>query len=514
MEVLGLFGNGLLTALQPQNLLFAFIGCVLGQLIGVLPGIGSAAAIALLIPVTFNLPPVPAIIMLAGIFYGTNYGGTITSVLMNMPGESASVVTCIDGYQMARQGRAGRALGIAAIGSFIGGTAATIGLVVAAKPLTSAALLVGAPEYFALMVLGLALVVGLAGGSLVKALIMGILGLLVGTVGIDPAMGVPRFTFGRPELLDGLSFIPVVIGLFGVGEILLNLEKKAQQVFRTQVGSVLPDRDDLRRSGGAIARGTGIGFLLGLIPGATSVIASYMSYGVEVRRASDRSRFGRGAIEGVAGPETANNSFVNANFIPLFALGIPGTASVAMIMGGMMANGIIPGPLLFRDHADFVWTVIASMVIGNAILLILNLPLIRVWTQMLRVPYGILFAVILEFTIIGAYAVSNSTFDLTVMTVAGLLGYLLRKLDFPLAPLVLTLVIGPLMESNLRKALEASAGSLSTFVDRPIALTVLCVAGAVVLWSVIRGALARFRRDESPVTPDETGTTEVPRSTP
>src|SRR5215475_5874428 len=338
MDFLTLFGHGLLTALHPENVLFALIGCLLGQIIGVLPGIGSASAIAILIPVTFTLNPTAAIIMLAGIFYGTNYGGTVTSVLMNTPGEAASVVTCIDGYEMAKQGRAGSALGIAAIGSFIGGTAATIGLAVAARPLTNAALRIGPPEYFALMVLGLVLLTSLISGHVLKATIMALFGLLIGIVGIDPAQGLPRFTFGQPQLLDGFNFVAVVIGLFGVGEILLNIEKPARKIFAAHVGSVLPTRQDMRDSAGPIARGTVIGFLLGLIPGATSVIASYLSYGTEARRTKTSRKLGTGAIEGVAGPETANNSFVNANFIPLFALGIPGTASIAIIMGGMMAN--------------------------------------------------------------------------------------------------------------------------------------------------------------------------------
>lgn len=492
MDTFNLFWDGLLTALHPENLLFALIGCAIGQAIGVLPGIGSAAAIALLIPVTFTLSPISAIIMLAGIFYGTNYGGTITSVLMNTPGESASVVTVIDGYQMARRGRAGAALGIAAIGSFIGGIAGTVGLIVAAKPLTDVAIRIGPPEYFALMVLGLSLLTGLASSSAIKSIMMALVGLLIGTVGIDPALGIPRFTFGNPELLDGISFIAVVIGLFGIGEILQNIEHRDQEVYTTGFGSVLPNREDMRRSAGPIGRGTLIGFVLGIIPGATSVIASYLSYGVEVKRAKDKSRFGRGAIEGVAGPETANNSFVNANFIPLLALGIPGTASMAMMMGGMMANGLVPGPRLFADHPNFVWTLIASMIIGNALLLIMNLPLIRFWVLLLKVPYGILFAIILEFTIIGAYSESFSTFNLLVMAIAGLASYLLKKLDYPLAPLVLTLILGPLMEENLRRSLQMSSGNFSILVDRPVALSGLCLAAVVFVWPLIRRALTHL----------------------
>ncbi len=486
MESLELLGNGFAVALQPQNLLFAFIGCVLGTAIGVLPGIGSAAAIAILLPITFSLPPTPAIIMLAAIFYGTNYGGTITSVLMNMPGEAASVVTCLDGYEMAKKGRAGAALAIAAIGSFIGGTVATIGLVLSAEPLTRAALRVGAPEYFALLVMGTALLTGLASKSFLKSLMMGVLGLLLATVGMDPTAGTPRFTLGRLELLDGLSFVPVVMGLFGVGEILVNLEQRGRNVFQTQLGSLMLTGQDMRRSAGPIARGTLVGFVLGLIPGATSVIASFLSYSLETKVSKTPSRFGKGAIEGVAGPETANNSFVNANFIPLFTLGIPGTASVAMIMGGMMANGLVPGPFLFRDHADFVWAVIASMYIGNVILLVLNLPLVGLWVKLLDVPYSILFAVILGFTTLGAYAVSGSPFDIAVMMVFGFVGYALKKLEFPLAPLVLTLILGPLMERNLRKSLEMGGGDLMILFDRPLSLVVLVIAGAVALLPLLR----------------------------
>lgn len=491
MEIFELLTQGLLTALQPQNLLFALLGCILGQTIGVLPGIGSAAAIAVLIPVTLSLPVVPAIIMLSGIFYGTNYGGTITSVLMNTPGESASVVTVLDGYQMARRGRAGVALGIAAIGSFVGGVLGVIGLAAAAKPLTDIAIRIGPPEYFVLMVLGLTLLTGLSTGSVLKSMMMALLGLLIGTIGIDPALGIPRFTFGQPELLDGLSFIPLVIGLFGIGEILLNIERRNRTVFTRQFGSVLPTRTDLRQSAGPMARGTVIGFVLGLVPGATSVIASYLSYGTEVRRAKDRSRFGKGAIEGVAGPETANNSFVSANFIPLLALGIPGTASMAMIMGGMMANGLVPGPRLFTDQSDFVWTLIASMLVGNVILLLLNLPLIRFWVLLLRVPYAILFSIILLFTIIGAYAVSYSAFNLVVMTVAGFAGYMLKKLDYPLAPLVLTLIIGPLMEENFRRSLQMSSGGMEIFIDRPIALAGLCLVALLLAWPIVRSIVRR-----------------------
>jgi putative tricarboxylic transport membrane protein len=497
METLNFLLNGMQAVFQPMNLLFLFIGCILGQAIGVLPGIGSAAAIALLIPVTLNLPATASVIMLAGIFYGTNYGGTITSVLMNTPGESASVVTAIDGYQMAKKGRGGPALGIAAIGSFIGGTVGTLGLAFGAQWFSDTAIKIGASEYFAIMIFAVALVTVLSTGSPVKALLMCVLGLLIGTVGIDASLGIPRFTFGQVKLFDGISFIAIVIGFFGLGEILLNIERRVQDVIYTQVGSVLPNKKDLKDSAGPIARGTVIGFILGIIPGATSAIASFLSYGVEAKRAKDPSRFGKGAIEGVAGPETANNSFVNANFIPLFTLGIPGTASIAMIMSGMMANGIVPGPFLFRDNPDFVWTVIASMIIGQIILLLFNLPLVRVWILLLKIPYSILFVLILEFTLIGAYAVSFDTFNMYVMTIAGFFGYLFKKLDFPATPFVLTLVIGPLIEKNLRKSLEISSGDFAVFYQRPITLILLLAALATISWPIFKWARASFRNLQS-----------------
>ncbi len=355
-----------------------------------------------------------------------------------------------------------------------------------AELLTRSALQVGAPEYFALLVLGMALLTGLASKSFLKSVMMAVLGLLLATVGMDPTAGSPRFTFGRLELLDGLSFVPVVMGLFGIGEILINLEVQGRSVFQKRLGSLLLTRDDIRQSVGPITRGTLVGFVLGLIPGATSVIASFLSYSLETKVSRTPERFGKGAIEGVAAPETANNSFVNANFIPLFALGIPGTASVAMIMGGMMANGLVPGPFLYRDHADFVWAVIASMYIGNVILLILNLPLVGLWVKLLDVPYSILFAAILGFTTLGAYAVSNSPFDIFVMLVFGFLGYAFKKLEFPIAPLVLTLILGPLMERNLRKSLEMGGGDFTILFDRPLSLAVLLIAAALALLPLLR----------------------------
>jgi putative tricarboxylic transport membrane protein len=492
MDSFELLLSGLAIALQPENLLWAFIGCVLGTVVGVLPGLGSAGAIAILLPVTFTLEPIPAIIMLAAIFYGTNYGGTISSVLMNLPGEGSTVITCFDGYPMAKKGRGGAALAIAAIGSFVGGTIACIGLTFAALPLTSIAIKVGGPEYFALMVLGVSLLTGLSAGSMTKALLMGILGLLLATVGMDPTAGTPRFTFGYLELLEGINFVPVVMGLFGIGEILLNVEKMGAQVFHSKVGSLALTKQEVRDSVWPVIRGSGLGFGLGLIPGVTSSIASLLSYAAEVRLSKNPEKFGHGAIEGVAAPETANNSFCNANFVPLFTLGIPGTASIAMIMGGMMMNGLTPGPFLFRDHPDFVWAVIASMYVGNVVLLILNLPLVGLWVNLLKIPYPILAATILIFTIIGSYSINSSAFDVGVMIVFGFVGYAMKKLDFPIAPLVLTMILGPLMEKNLRKSLEMSDGSFSILWERPAAAAILAVAVLVmvvpVLWPLLKKA--------------------------
>ena len=476
METVPLLLKGFATALQPMNLLFALVGCLLGTLVGVLPGIGPSAATAILIPVTFVLDPTPAIIMLAAIYYGAMYGGTITSVLVNVPGEAASAVTCLDGYQMARKGRAGAALAIAAIGSFIGGNIAVAALVVVALPLSNLALRFGPPEFFALMLIGLTMVTGLAGRSLVRALLAAVFGLLVAMVGIDPVQGAPRFTFGITTLLDGFNIIPVVMGLFGVSEILLNVEVPARQFFEARVSTLIPTRDDVRRSLGPILRGTGIGLFLGLIPGIGTMVPTFISYTVEKRVSKTPDRFGTGMIEGVAGPETANNAYANGAMIPLFTLGIPASPTLAILMGALMMNGLLPGPLLFQEHSDFVWAVIASFVVGNAVLLILNLPLIPMWVAVLKIPYSILFALILGFAVVGAYSVDSSVFGIGVMLVFGLFGYAFKKLDIPLAPFALTLILGPMMEKALRQSLEMSGGDLSIFYTRPLTATLLVVA--------------------------------------
>jgi putative tricarboxylic transport membrane protein len=479
MEALGLLGSGLANALTPTNLLFALIGCILGMLVGVLPGVGPTAGIAVLIPLTFQLDATGAIIMLAAIYYGAMYGGTITSVLLNTPGEAASVVTTFDGYQMARQGRGGVALGVAAIGSFIGGTVATFGLVLVAPPLAAFALTFGPAEQFALLMLGLSTLIGLTGRSVVAGLLMGLLGLVLGLVGLDPVLGTPRMTFGLVELFDGIEFVTVVMGLFGISEILINLEQPAMQVFGAKISSLFPSREEWGRAAGSIARGTGLGFVLGLLPGTNSAIASFLSYVVE--RRFSKQPLGSGAIEGVAAPETANNAYTSAALIPLFTLGLPSSPAIAILAGAFIINGLVPGPLLFRDRPDFVWTVIASLYVGNVMLLVMNLPLVGMWVSVLKIRYPILMVTILIFSIVGSYSLSGSIFDVGVMFFFGVVGYLFKKLDLPMAPLVLALVLGPLIERALRTALEIAGGDPTVFLTRPISAVLLAVATLVLI---------------------------------
>jgi putative tricarboxylic transport membrane protein len=482
--------GGFATALQPANLGFALIGCVLGTLVGILPGIGPVAGTAMLIPLTFTIPPTAAIIMLAAIYYGAMYGGSLTSILVNVPGEAASAITCLDGYEMAKQGRGGTALAVAAVGSFVGGTVATFALVLLALPLTELALRFGPPEFFSLMVVGLSLVTGLASGSLVRALLSAVFGLLIAMVGLDPVMGAPRFTFGRMELQDGLGVVPVAMGLFGIGEILVNAERAESRIFDTSLRGLIPSARDVRAAWRPVLRGTGIGFFIGLIPGVGAVVPTMISYVTEKRLSRTPERFGSGMIEGVAGPESANNAYANAALIPLFTLGIPGSPTVAVIMGAFMMNGLIPGPFLFRDHGDVAWGVIASLYIGNVILVILNLPFIPLWVAVLRVPYAILYTIILGFCVLGAYSLNGSVFDVGVMTAFGALGYVLRKLDIPAAPMVLTMVLGPLMERALRQSLDISGGDLTILVTRPISAAALAVAALFAATSLLQVARA------------------------
>ncbi|HTU02691.1 MAG TPA: tripartite tricarboxylate transporter permease, partial [Candidatus Sulfotelmatobacter sp.] len=449
-DVAGLL-QGFQIAFSPVNLLWCFIGSVLGTAVGVLPGLGPAATIALLLPISMKMgSPVTAIILMSGIFYGAMYGGSTTSILLNIPGEAASVVTCIDGYQMARKGRAGAALGVAAIGSFIAGTMGVVGLTAMAPPLAEAALKFGPPEYFSLTVLGLLMATYLAGDSPVKGLTMAVAGLILGSVGLDPLSGAVRFDFGIPDLQSNIDFVTIAMGLFGVGEILISLEEsEAASILTTKIKNIFPTVADLARSGWAMIRGSVIGFVVGILPGGGAVLASLISYAVEKRVSKHPEEFGQGAIEGVAGPEAANNSAASSSFIPLLTLGIPGNASTAMIFAALLIHGITPGPFLLKEHADVFWGVVASMYIGNVMLLVLNLPLVGMWVQLLRVPYAFMAPMIMVLTLVGVYSVNNSVFDIWVMLIMGILGYLARKLKFDLGPLLLAFVLGPIMERSL-----------------------------------------------------------------
>lgn len=484
--------TGMATALQPSNLLFALLGCVLGTLVGVLPGLGPAAAMAILIPLTYEIGPVPAIVMLSAIYYGTQYGGTITSVLVNVPGESTTVVTCLDGHPLARQGRAGAALGIAAIGSLFAGIAGTLALVLVAVPLSALALRFGPVEMFALLVLGLTLVASFRGRSLLPAIAMTLLGLMLGLVGLDPVEGIPRFTFGEPELFDGVQLVPVVMGLFGIGELLSSLERKAVKPITTRLNGLLPSRAEGGLAARAIGRGTAVGFTLGLVPGMAGIVPTFVAYALEKRLSRHPERFGKGALEGVATVESANNAHAQASMVPLLTLGIPGTATLAVMMGAFMINGVTPGPFLFRDHPGLVWAVIASFFVGNVMLFILNFPLVGLWVQVLRIPERYLRAGILLFCVIGAWSLRQSGFDVLVMLVFGVLGWGLRRLDWSAVPLVIALILGPLIERSLRAALSLSDGDMWVFVTTPVSAVLLGITAIVLLWTL--GTLVRRRR--------------------
>jgi len=484
-DILGLW-QGFQIAFSPVNLLWCFIGSVLGTAVGVLPGLGPAATIALLLPISMKMgSPVTAIILMSGIFYGAMYGGSTTSILLNIPGEAASVVTCIDGYQMAKKGRAGPALGVAAIGSFIAGTFGVIGLTAMAPPLAEAALKFGPPEYFSLTVLGLLLATYLAGASPLKGLMMAIFGLILGSIGLDPLSGAVRFAFGIPDLQSNLDFVTLAMGLFGVGEILISLESsEAASILTTKIKNVFPTLVDLARSGWAMVRGSVIGFAVGILPGGGAVLSSLISYAVEKKVSKHPEEFGQGAIEGVAGPEAANNAAASSSFIPLLTLGIPGNASTAMIFAALLIQGVTPGPFLLKEHADVFWGVVASMYIGNVILVVLNLPLVGMWAQLLRVPYAFMAPLIMVLTLVGVYSVNNSVFDIWVMLIMGIFGYLARKLKFDLGPLLLAFVLGPIMERSLRQALLMSHGGFGIFFTRPISGALMATAILFVLYNL------------------------------
>ncbi|HWM02741.1 MAG TPA: tripartite tricarboxylate transporter permease [Actinophytocola sp.] len=487
---------GVEAALTPTNVVVCLIGVMIGTAVGVLPGIGPTATIALLLPITFNLDAVAALIMLAGIYYGAQYGGSTSAILLNVPGESSAAVTAIDGYQMARRGRAGQALATAALGSFFAGTVATVVLAALAPPLASAALAFGPAEYFSLVVLGLIASVALASGSLVKALAMIVLGLLLGTVGQDLYSGAPRFTFGLRELYGGLNFVSLAVGLFGVAEILRNLE--AGGIARGSVRKVQGlwlSRSELRQIVRPVLRGTGLGSLLGVLPGGGHVLASFASYAVEKRLSRRPETFGRGAIEGVAGPESANNAAAQTSFIPLLTLGLPAHPVMALLVGAFIIQGITPGPNVIQDEPVLVWGLIVSMWVGNVLLVVLNLPLIGLWVRMLRVPYGVLFPAIIAFSAVGCYSLGLNAYDVLAVALFGVLGYFLIRMGCEPAPLLLGFVLGPLLEENLRRALIISRGDPSVFVSRPISLALLVLAAA----AVVVAALPAIRRKRAVV---------------
>jgi putative tricarboxylic transport membrane protein len=496
MDFLSNLHLGFSVILQPGNLFLCFLGCVMGTLVGVLPGLGPVAAISILLPSTYRMSPVSAIIMLAGIYYGAMYGGSTTSILVNIPGESASVITCLDGYQMARQGRAGAALGISAFGSFIAGTIATILIMIAAPPLAGIALVFGPPEYFSLMILGLAMLIYLAMASMLKALMMACLGVILGTLGTDPIHGVERFTFGSYTLMDGLGLVPVLMGLFGISEVLLTVEQSAKvDVYKTRIGKLLPTLEDWGKSVKAILRGTFIGFFIGILPGGTAVVSSFSAYIVEKKLSKYPEKFGTGMIEGVAAPEAANNSASQGSFIPLLTLGIPSNVVMAVLLGALLIQGVTPGPLLIKKHPDIFWGVIGSMYVGNLMLLLLNLPLIGIWVKLLKVPYAILFPMILFFCLLGVYTVNNSHVEIIIMIIFGGIGYWMRKFGYEGAPLVLAFVLSPMLENAFRQSLIMSGGGFGIFLSRPISLGLLSVTFALLLLPFIPG-LKRIPKGE------------------
>ncbi|MBM3601900.1 MAG: tripartite tricarboxylate transporter permease [Alphaproteobacteria bacterium] len=492
-ELFANLGLGFAVALTPENLVYCLFGVLLGTLVGVLPGIGPVATIAMLLPITFNLAPIGALIMLAGIYYGAQYGGSTTAILVNLPGESSSVVTCIDGYQMARQGRAGAALAVAALGSFFAGCVATVIVALFSPPLIVLAQRFGAAEYFALMTFGLVAAVVLAHGSLIKAVAMVFLGLFLGLVGTDVNSGAQRFTLGIPELTDGIGFVPLAMGLFGIAEIVANLaHPERRELLAERVGHLMPSRADFRASWPASLRGTALGSFLGILPGGGALLSSFAAYTLEKKIAQDPSRFGKGAIEGVAGPESANNAGAQTSFIPMLTLGIPPNPVMALMIGAMTIQGIQPGPQVMSQRPELFWGMIASMWVGNLLLVIINLPLIGIWVRLLRVPYRLLYLAILMFCCIGVYSLNNSTFEVGLTALFGLVGYVFIRLGCEPAPLLLGFILGPLMEEYLRRALLLSRGDPTVFVTRPISLALLLAAVALLV-IVILPAVRRTR---------------------
>jgi putative tricarboxylic transport membrane protein len=475
-----------------MNLMYCFVGVLMGTLVGVLPGLGPTAAIALLLPVSFHIPPVSTVIMLAGIYYGAMYGGSTTSILVNIPGEAASVITCLDGYQMAKKGRAGPALGMAAFGSFIAGTLGVVGIMLVAPPMARFALAFGPAEYFSLLLMGIVVIIYMSSGSILKDLLSALFGLLLGTIGMDSISGTQRLTFGILELTDGIGFIPAVMGLFGVSEILVNVERAVVTTLVTDnVQNLLPTREDWKESFWPIIRGTVLGFFMGVLPGPAPVISTYSSYALEKRISKTPEKFGTGHIVGVAGPESANNAASSGAMIPLFTLGIPANSVIAVLLGAFMIHGLQPGPMFITKHPDVFWATIVSMYLGNVMLLVLNLPLIPLWVKVLKVPYTILFPLILIFCLIGVYSLNFSQVEIALMIGFGVLGYLMKKYKFDIPPLILALVLGPMIENNLRLSLLMSQGDPTTFLRRPLSAVFMTVSAVLMLLSMVPGLQRR-----------------------
>jgi putative tricarboxylic transport membrane protein len=475
-----------------MNLMYCFVGVLMGTLVGVLPGLGPTAAIALLLPVSFHIPPVSTVIMLAGIYYGAMYGGSTTSILVNIPGEAASVITCLDGYQMAKKGRAGPALGMAAFGSFIAGTLGVVGIMLVAPPMARFALAFGPAEYFSLLLMGIVVIIYMSSGSILKDLLSALFGLLLGTIGMDSISGTQRLTFGILELTDGIGFIPAVMGLFGVSEILVNVERAVVTTLVTDnVQNLLPTREDWKESFWPIIRGTVLGFFMGVLPGPAPVISTYSSYALEKRISKTPEKFGTGHIVGVAGPESANNAASSGAMIPLFTLGIPANSVIAVLLGAFMIHGLQPGPMFITKHPDVFWATIVSMYLGNVMLLVLNLPLIPLWVKVLKVPYTILFPLILIFCLIGVYSLNFSQVEIALMIGFGVLGYLMKKYKFDIPPLILALVLGPMIENNLRLSLLMSQGDPTTFLRRPLSAVFMTVSAVLILLSMVPGLQRR-----------------------
>src|SRR6267142_740825 len=490
MDILANLALGFSIALTPQVLAYAFIGCLFGTLVGMLPGVGPLTGISLLLPVTYGLNPTIAIVMLAGVYYGAMYGGSTTSILMRIPGEAASVMTCIDGYAMTQKGRAGQALAIAAVGSFIAGTVSVVGLMLLAPPIAAVALKFGPPEYAALLTLGLLVLAYLSSGSTLKMLLMALVGLLVGLVGIDQMSGFARFTWNVAELADGVGVVPVAVGLFGISEIMLSARSSgALKVQKPRLADLVPSREEMRASV--------IGFLIGVVPGSAHIISSFVSYALEKKISRHPERFGHGAVEGVAGPESANNSATSGAFIPLLALGIPSGAVPAVMLAALMIHGISPGPQLIQSRPDIFWGFIASMYVGNVVLLILNLPMVGLFVNLLRIPYAYLYPFILALCLLGVYSTNQSTVDVWIAIGFGVLGYFLRKLDFDTAPLVLGVILAPMLELAIRQSLAMSGGDWSIFAKRPIAGTMLALIAALVIYNLFsRGWRTRVGLEE------------------